>query len=109
MAFDPGSAERIRNLLANHRGVVEKRMFGGLAFMVQGHMCIGVAGDELMVRVGADGHADALSQPHARAMDFTGRPMKGFVFVALPGYEAEAALQAWLDRGLRHVLLLPPK
>jgi len=109
MAFDPGTAERIRNLLTGQRGVVEKRMFGGIAFMVHGHMCLGLSGDNLMVRVGAANHADALLQPHARAMDFTGRPMKGFVFVAPAGYEAEAALQSWLNRGLLHARSLPPK
>jgi TfoX/Sxy family transcriptional regulator of competence genes len=109
MAFDPGTAERIRSLLTGQRGVVEKRMFGGIAFMVHDHMCVGISGGDLMVRVGATGHAEALAQPHARPMDFTGRPMKGFVFVSPAGYESDAALQSWLDRGLRHARSLPPK
>lgn len=109
MAFDPGSAERVRNRLASEPGVTEKRMFGGIAFMVRGHMCVGLSGDNLMVRVGEAGHADALAQPHARPMDFTGRPMKGFVFVTLAGLETEEALQSWLDRGLRFVRTLQEK
>ena len=109
MAFDPGSAERIRNLLVHERAVVEKRLFSGIAFMVRGHMCVGLSGNDLMVRVGAEGHAEALAQRHARAMDFTGRPMKGFVFVSPKGYATEAALQSWLDRGLRYARSLPAK
>jgi hypothetical protein len=84
-------------------------MFGCLAFLVGGHMCMGISGGNLMVRTGEAGHAEALGQPHARPMDFTGRPMKGFVFVSPAGYESDAALQAWLDRGLRFVRTLPPK
>jgi hypothetical protein len=84
-------------------------MFGGLAFMVNGHMCCGIVGNELVVRTGPDGFERALSQPHARPMDFTGRPMKGFVFVAPVGYRTDRDLKAWTQRGLKFVLGLPPK
>lgn len=84
-------------------------MFGGNAFMVNGHMCCGIIGDELVIRVGAEGHTEALSKPHARAMDFTGRPMKGFVYVTPAGYRTKATLETWIKRGLNFVLSLPPK
>lgn len=109
MAFDEGLAERIRDILRDRQDVEEKRMVGGLAFMVRGHMTVGINGDELMVRVGKDGHADALAQPHAREMDFTGRALKGFVYVGTEGIESDEALTAWVDRALDFVGTLPPK
>ena len=84
-------------------------MFGGLAFMVNGHVCCGIVGDNLVVRVGTEGHAKALSRPHARAMDFTGRPMKGFVYLGPAGCRTKAALKSWIKRGLAFVESLPPK
>ena len=74
MAYNGELADRIRGSLAGRSGVAERKMFGGIAFMVDGHMCCGVTGDLLMIRVGADGFDDALAQPHSRPMDFTGRP-----------------------------------
>ena len=109
MAYDEGLAERVREVLSDRVEFSEKKMFGGLAFMVQGNMAIGVQAEELMVRVGPDAHADALSQPHARAMDFTGRPMKGFVYVGAPGLESDDNLAAWVSRGLDFALSLPAK
>ncbi len=84
-------------------------MFGGLTFMVAGHMAVGVAGDELMVRVGPDGYDDALAQPHAREMDFTGRALNGFVFVGTSGFESDEDLSAWIARGVRLADSLPRK
>ena len=81
MAYDEGLAQRLREVMADHDDIEEKKMFGGLAFMLNGNMCVGVAGEQLMVRVGAEAYADALKQAHAREMDFTGKPLKGFVFV----------------------------
>ncbi len=109
MAFDEGVAARIEDTLADRPDVIQKRMFGGMAYMVRGHMCVGVNGDELMVRVGPDGYADALAQTHAREMDFTGRAMKGFVYVAPEGFETTEGLSSWIDRGLAFVLSLPAK
>lgn len=109
MAYDEGLAIRIREAFSDRDGVVERKMFGGIAFMVQGHMAVGVNGDNLMVRLGPDQHADALAQPHARPMDFTKRPMKGFVFVDAVGLEEDADLAAWIERSLTFVLSLPPK
>ncbi len=109
MAYDQGLAARIREQLDGRPGVTEKAMFGGLCFLRDGKMFAGIVGDELMARVGPEGHAEALSRPHVRVMDFTGRPMRGYVFVAAEGLGEEAALGAWLDRCERHVAALPEK
>ncbi len=109
MAYDEGLAQRLRELLVDRDDVDEKKMFGGVAFMVRGNMCIGVNKDRLMVRVGKEHHNEAVSQPHARPMDFTGRPMEGFIFVDPPGYESDEDLEAWLQRGLRYMLTRPAK
>lgn len=109
MTYDDRLAQRIRRILPEDRSVEEKRMFGGLAFMVNGHMCCGIVGEDLVVRVGADQNKDALSDPNARPMDFTGRPMKGFVFVSPAGYRSPTQLRHWIQRGLRFVVALPAK
>lgn len=77
--------------------------FGGVAFLLDGKMFVGIVKDELMVRVGPDAHEAALGEPHARTMDFTGRPMRGYVFVAPAGYAEDPVLRQWVDRGLAHV------
>lgn len=84
-------------------------MFGGLAFMVRGHMTVGINGDELMVRVGKEAYQDALARQGAREMDFTGRALKGFVYVAPEGHEADAALAEWVSLGLSYTEALPAK
>lgn len=109
MAFDTGLAERIRDALQGRPGVTEKQMFGGLAFMHGGYMCVGIQGQTLMARVGPAQHASALREPHCRIMDFTGRPMKGYVYVDPPGFETDAALQRWVDRCCAFVQSLPPR
>jgi TfoX/Sxy family transcriptional regulator of competence genes len=109
MAFDDGLAERVRELLADTSGVVEKRMFGGLAFLINGHMCCGIVGSELMLRVGPKQYDEVLSIPYVRQMDFTGRPMKGFVFISEKGFEEEAQLNEWILRSLMFVHTLPEK
>ena len=109
MAWDEGLAGRVRAAMAGCGAVVEKRMFGGLTFMLDGHMCCGVAGGELMVRVGPRDYEEALAEPHAREMDFTGKPLRGFVYVGADGLEGEEALQAWIERGVGFVRSLPPK
>jgi TfoX/Sxy family transcriptional regulator of competence genes len=86
--------------LADQGDLVEKKMFGGLCFMVNARMCVGIVKDKLMVKVGAANDALALAQPHARPMDFTGKPMKGFVFVAPPGFEEDARLQWWVSQAV---------
>ena len=84
-------------------------MFGGIAFLVGGHMACGVVGDELMLRLGADGADVALGEPHVRPMDFTGRPMSTMVFVGPAGIASDAALAGWIGRALAYVQTLPPK
>jgi len=109
MAYDEGLAQRIREALDDRSNVDEKKMFGGLAFLLAGNMCVGVVGDDLMVRVGPQAYDAALQEPHARKMDFTGRPMRGLLFVAAEGLESDAALLRWLERGIRFAASLPPK
>ena len=109
MAFDEGLAERLREQFGGRHDVAEKRMFGGLAFMVRGHMCVGILGDTLMARVGPVEDEAALREPQVRPMDFTGRPMKGYVYVAPAGFEEDAALAGWVARCLRFNATLPPK
>ncbi len=100
MAYDPGTAERIRRHLAERDDVVEKRMVGGLSFMVDGRMCCGVTSSGLMVRLGIDAAARALDEPHVRPMVLGGKPVAAFVVVDPEGFADDAALAAWLDRGL---------
>ena len=109
MAYDEGLAERIRGILADRHDVSEKKMFGGIAFMIRGHMAVGIVKDDLMVRVGPEAHDKLVQQPHARLMDFTGRPMKGFLYVASPGVETDADLERWAGHGLKYAMSLPAK
>ncbi len=111
MAYDQTLAERIRKAVARRRGVTEKAMFGGVAFLLEGKMFCGIVKDELLVRVGPENHDDALSKPRVRTMDFTGRPMRGYVFVAAAGLRKERALGEWVERGRSYVasaVLAPP-
>ena len=109
MAYDEKLATRIRAHLDGRPDIEERKMFGGLAFLAGGHMCCGIIGSELMVRVGPDGWEQAAARPHARPMDFTGRPMPGMVSVAPAGLRTARALGAWIERGLRFTATLPPK
>lgn len=109
MPYNEALVARLRDRFSKQPGAMEKKMFGGITYMVNGNMCCGVVNDDLMVRVGPDGHEDALAQPYARPMDFTKRPMKGMVFVAKDGYATEADLDAWIQRGLKFVQSLPAK
>ena len=109
MAYDEGLAERLREKLLDHPGIEEKKMFGGLAFMVRGHMAVGLTAAELMVRVGPETWPEALLEEHAREMDFTGKSMKGFVFVDPEGWATRKDLQKWVDLGVAYAESLPPK
>ena len=110
MAYSEELAERIRKVLVNKKGLdlAEKKMFGGIAFMVSDHMTVGIVGDALMVRVGEAAYEKALGMKGANEMDFTGRPMKGYVFVGRSGYVG-AALATWIDMALANTKTLPPK
>ena len=109
MAYDEGLAHRIREVLVDRDDVVEKKMFGGLAFMVSGYMCCGVLDDTLMARVGPGQYESALRRPHARKMDFTGRPMKGFLYVSPAALELDEELAGWVNLCETFVDSLPPK
>ena len=109
MAYDEALAARVRAYLSPRPDVSERKMFGGVCFLVSEHMCCGIANDKLMVRVGPKGHEDALLQPYATPMDFTGRPMQGFVYVEAGGLKTAKGLKGWVDRGLAFVTTLPPK
>jgi hypothetical protein len=108
MAFDAGLAERVRNLSAEP-GLSERKMFGGLCFLLNGNMSYGIVGSELMVRVGRAAYVEALHLPHAREMDFTGRSMRGMVFVAEDGISEDNDLKGWLQRGIDFAGSLPAK
>ncbi|PKO53119.1 MAG: RNA methyltransferase [Betaproteobacteria bacterium HGW-Betaproteobacteria-21] len=109
MAYDEGLAQRLREVLQSERDIAEKRMFGGLVFMLRGYMFVGITGELLMARVGPDDYEQALSRPHVRVMDFTGKPMRGYVYVDPPGFEADSGLSDWVWRCHRFVRTLPPK
>ncbi|NJD08801.1 MAG: TfoX/Sxy family protein [Methylococcaceae bacterium] len=109
MAYDEILAQRIRNALVSDATVTEKKMFGGIAFLREGHMFVGVSGTSLMARVGKDNYADALRQEYVREMDFTGKPMSGYVFVDSPGTATDDQLHFWLRRCQNFLATLPPK
>lgn len=109
MAYDEGLEQRIREAMPAGVKFEEKKMFGGWAVMVRGHMICGIVRQDLMVRVGPDGHEDALSRPHVRPMDFAGRPMKGMVYVAPAGLMAEGELEKWLKLALKYNAAQAPK
>ena len=109
MPYDEKLVGRVRGVLKGKRQVVERKMFGGLTFMVRGNMACGVESDRLMVRVGPDAYDDALSRSYARPMDFTGRPMRGLVFVEPAGLMKAADLRAWVQRGVDFAMSLPAK
>lgn len=110
MAYDEALAERLRDALTGVADVTEKKMFGGLSFLVGGNLCVGVMHDgSLCARVGEAGHAAALHRPHAAPMVFTGRPMNGWITVFPAGFEDDADLKGWVARCLAHARSLPAK
>ena len=109
LSYDPGGAERVRQLLSGRDDVVEKRMVGGLSFLVNGNMCCGITGTALMVRVGPEGREQALREPHVRPMQLAGRDLSGFICVEPAGFAADDALARWVQKGLDFVSGLPVK
>lgn len=109
MAYDEGLAQRIREVLDPTEAITEKKMFGGLAFLERGHMFVGIVGETLMARIGPAAQGDALTRPNVRPMDFTGRPMKGYVFVDPPGIERDGDLAEWVGAARGFVRTLPDK
>ena len=109
MAYDESLARRIRASLHDTKGITERNMFGGVAFMFQGHMVLGVSGNELMARVGPENYDRSLAMKGAREMDFTGKPMRGYVFVSPQALESTADLKRWVKLCAGFVATLPPK
>jgi TfoX/Sxy family transcriptional regulator of competence genes len=109
MAFDENLAARIRVALVRKKGVEEKKMFGGVGFLLHGNMLVGVWKDSLIVRLGPDNYDDALLESHVREFDITGRAMKGWVLVEPEGVEDDDQLKGWIERALKFVKALPAK
>lgn len=109
MAYEEKLADRVREILQESVDPVEQKMFGGVAFMVDGHMCVGVIKEDLVLRLGGEEAEAALEDPNVRPMDFTGRPMKNFLYVDAEGTRSEEDLRGWIARGLVFVQQLPPK
>jgi TfoX/Sxy family transcriptional regulator of competence genes len=108
VAYDEELADRVRVVLADEPSLTERKMFGGLAFMIGGNMACGIVKDELMLRLGAEGADAALEEPHVRQMDFTGRPMTGMVYVERGGLD-DAGLRRWVEQAAGFARSLPPK
>jgi hypothetical protein len=108
MVYNERLAEKIRALLKKHKAT-EKKMFGGLAFMLDGKMSMGITGDDLMIRVGKEQHEKALALPAARPMDFTGKPMKGYAYIGPAGWQKDATLKKCVDMSVGYVRALPKK
>jgi len=109
MAYNERLAERIRATLNGERGWTERKMFGGLCFTLNGHMCCGIVGDTLMLRMGEERAIASLKKPHTREMDFTGRPLKGMIYVDSRGVATANALGTWIRTASEFVRTLPPK
>lgn len=109
MAFDERLAERIRSSLGRRKGLVEKKMFGGVAFLLNGNMCVGVHKSDLIVRLAPEETDAALAQPNTRRFDLTGRPMKGWILVQSAGLNTEAKLRTWVQVAVEYATALPAK
>lgn len=109
MAFDESLAGGIRDALAHKSHIIEKKMFGGAGFLLNGNMLVGVWKDSLIVRVGSDAYEDALLEPHVKEFDITGKPMKGWVLVEAEGVAEDAQLKGWIERANKFVKTLPAK
>lgn len=109
MAFNEVLADRIRDVLSARPELSERKMFGGIAFMLAGNMAVGVIGEDLMVRLDPADAKRALAEAHTRPMDFTGKPMKNMVYVSPQGTASDKGLAAWVEAGADYAMSLPPK
>jgi len=109
MAYDEKFAARIRKVLGPRKGLVAKQMFGGIAFLLNGNMCVGIHKDELIVRLDPDETDAALAKPHTRVFDLTGRPMKGWILVGSKGIATARQLRQWVSVATNYAGALPPK
>jgi len=109
MNYDEKLVQRISRILERRRGITTRKMFGGICFMLNGNMLCGIAKGKLVARVGPDAYEKALQQKYARPMDFTGKPLKGMVYVLPEGIKSSAALKGWIDKSIGFVNSLPRK
>lgn len=109
MPYDPGLAERLADIVGDRSGMEEKKMFGGIGWMLNGNMCVGVYKDWLIIRIGEQQAEKALRQKHVRPMDITGKPMKGWLMVAPKGYESDRSLGGFVGQAITFVATLPHK
>lgn len=109
MAYNEKLAERMREILKNRSDVLEKKLFGGIGFMVNGNMACGVNKQDLILRLSESESENAMQQPHVRIFDMTGRPMKGWVLISADGYKSDTALRNWIEQGMEFAKSLPPK
>ncbi|GHB66249.1 hypothetical protein GCM10008107_14260 [Psychrosphaera saromensis] len=109
MAFDRGLEERLYDHFQGRHDLTTKKMFGGLCFLLSEHMCCVIIGDKLMARVGPDNYLDCLAKPQVTEMDFTGKPVKGLVYILPDGFESDSDLAYWLNTSISFVDSLPPK
>lgn len=109
MAYDEGVAQRVREALSDNKNITEKKMFGGIAFMLSGNMCVGVVKDQLMLRVGPEQYDKLLKMKHVKKMDFTGKAMKGFIYLQPDGFAEDDDLTIWLAKAILFVDSLPEK
>ena len=109
MAFDRGLEERLYDYFNGRHDLTVKKMFGGLCFLLSGHMCCVIIDERLMARVGPHNYLDALAQPHVTEMDFTGKPINGLVYILPEGFESDADLAYWVAMCVTFVSALPPK
>ncbi len=108
MPYDDKIAERVRAALRDQKDIREIKMFGGLAFMINGNMCCGVERDRLMLRLGNDGAVEALREKYTSPMDFTGRPLKSMIYVEKKGFSTTSDLERWIGKAVRFCVSLPP-
>jgi hypothetical protein len=109
MGYDIGLAQRIREILEEEPGFAEKKMFGGICFLLSGNMVCGIIRDDLIVRVGADKYQELMKLKHTKEFDITGRPMKGWVMILSPALDSDKALNIWVQRAVSFVQTLPVK
>jgi hypothetical protein len=109
MPFSQSLAQRVRQILTDQHGIVEKKMFGGVGFLLHGNLLVGIWHTSLIARVGPDQYQAALTEPNVREFDITGRPMRGWVMVEADGIDSDDRLRAWIDRSLEFVVNLPAK
>jgi len=109
MPYDENLAQRLREIFIKQPDIDEKKMFGGVGFLLHGNMACGVYKDDLIVRVGADQHEAALKRAHTKVFDITGRAMKGWIMVEPSSLSSDLDLEMWVQKGIDYALSLPPK